>query len=56
MPAKSKPKDEFISLRLDKSLIDSLARIEEEMDRPRSYIVRKAIEEFIQRNAGKTNR
>jgi predicted transcriptional regulator len=44
-----KEKTEFLPLRIDKRLLAEVERIAEKEDRPRSWIVRKAIEEYVKR-------
>jgi predicted transcriptional regulator len=49
--AKPAATEQFISLRIPTTLLDELDRIALKQDRPRSYIVRKAIEQYTEQHA-----
>jgi predicted transcriptional regulator len=41
------------ALRIDQNLLDKLAKIGAKQDRTVSYLIRKAVEEFVARHGGK---
>jgi predicted transcriptional regulator len=42
------------ALRIDQSLLDKLAKIGVKQDRTTSYLIRKAVEEFVARHGDKS--
>jgi predicted transcriptional regulator len=49
-------KDKMSAIRLETDQYEQLQKLGEQQDRPVSWLIRKAVEEFLQRHGGKKSR